>query len=466
MWLVQVLKSRLHRDNLAIAKWSPSVFLGFVGLLLLMGALVVDSGRQLRDVTLDSSRLRKEYRDRDALLDDLRTNIYHVSTMVRDYLLVPDDSTDANLQAELKDIRARNDAILTRYGALVLPGERQSYETLRERAGAYLDALVTELPVNGGGQSRDRQAFFRDNVLPHRSELIRLVSQVNALDQRDMNAGEERIQTLQSRFQHRVASVSLLALLVSSILAVIVVLRQRHLEREASRHFDEVQAARRDLRLLSNQLLAAQEEERRNISRELHDEVGQSMTAMLIDLGRLESRLSGVETCHEILRSVRRAAEENVARVRDLSLLLRPSMLDELGLVPALRWQAREVARCSGLRVKMMADEFDEDLPDAHRTCVYRIVQEALNNCVRHSRASEARVVVNRDRDALFVSIQDNGAGFDPKQHRGLGLLGIEERAMRLGGSFSVESHPGGGTVLYVRLPVTANATYLGEGAA
>ena len=177
------------------------------------------------------------------------------------------------------------------------------------------------------------------------------------------------------------------------------------------------------------------------------------MTAMLMEVGRLESRLSGVPGCSDILYSIRGSAEENVARVRDLSLFLRPSMLDELGLVPALQWHVREVGRRTNLRVKLIADEFVDELPDSSRTCIYRVVQEALHNCVKHSRASEARVIVNRDKDGLVVSIQDNGVGFDPKLHRGLGLLGMEERAKRLGGIFCVDSYPGGGTVLSMRLP-------------
>ncbi len=186
---------------------------------------------------------------------------------------------------------------------------------------------------------------------------------------------------------------------------MVVLLRQWQLQREADKRFDEVLSARRDLRHLSNRLVAAQEEERRKLSRELHDEVGQSMTAMLMDLGRLEPRIAGIDNCGAI--SIRPPiGGADVARVRDLSLLLRPSMLDELGLMPALHWQVREVERRSSLRVRMIADDFDDDnMPEALRTCVYRIVQEALHNVVKHAQASEARVVIHRDRmRCLFPS--------------------------------------------------------------
>jgi signal transduction histidine kinase len=104
--------------------------------------------------------------------------------------------------------------------------------------------------------------------------------------------------------------------------------------------------------------------------------------------------------------------------------------------------------------VKLIADEIDDELPDSHRTCVYRVVQEALNNCVKHSRAKEVRVVINRDKHGLLVSVQDDGVGFDPQRDRGLGLLGMAERLARIGGRFQLESHPGEGTIVSVFLPV------------
>jgi signal transduction histidine kinase len=123
-------------------------------------------------------------------------------------------------------------------------------------------------------------------------------------------------------------------------------------------------------------------------------------------------------------------------------------MLDDLGLIPALRWQAREVTRRTGLPVKMVADDIADGLLDSHRTCLYRFVQEALNNCARHSRATQVRVVVREDPDGLSVSVQDNGIGFDPRQEKGVGLLGMEERVERLNGAFRIESQPGHGTLI------------------
>jgi len=156
------------------------------------------------------------------------------------------------------------------------------------------------------------------------------------------------------------------------------------------------------------------------------------------------------------MASVRRMVEDSVGMVRNMALLLRPSMLDDLGLIPALKWQARETTRRTGLHVKIFADDIAEDLPDSHRTCVYRVVQEALNNSAKHSQSTEVRVTVRRQRDGLFASVEDDGIGFDPREEKGMGLLGIEERVARLGGMFRIESQRGRGTVLSIRLPLAA----------
>jgi signal transduction histidine kinase len=459
--------TRAIEHRFAVARRSATVLAGFSVLVMLMAAIVADSTRQFKDITSRSAGLRRDYARRDALLDELRTNIYRASTLMRDYAFATDAASAGTLRTELEGIRIRDRSILADYGRLLQDPERQSYEALETVEAAYSDGILSALDANEIRGQRDRQTFFRESVLPHRRELISLVSQVNALDQRDNDAGEERLQDLHFHFQQRVASLSLIALALSAVLGFVVVLRTRYLERQAENNLAQAETARRDLSLLSNSLVNAQEEERRNLSRELHDQVGQSMTAMLIDLGRLESRLAGLQNVQGIIASIRRSAEENVARIRDLSLLLRPSMLDELGLVPALRWQAREVTRRSGLKVRMTADDFDEELSDDYRTCVYRIVQEALHNCVKHAHATEARVVINRDRDALYVSVQDNGVGFDPGQQKGLGLLGIEERAARLGGVVCVQSRRGEGAVLSVRFPLPSAAeTALQAGAA
>src|ERR1039457_6097219 len=154
------------------------------------------------------------------------------------------------------------------------------------------------------------------------------------------------------------------------------------------------------------------------------------------------------------LDSIRSLAGKTVNEVRDLALLLRPSMLDDFGLVPALNWHAREMTKRTGLNVVLSADDTADDLPDEHTTCIYRLVQEAVNNAARHANARTVEVEVRREDHRVIFSVRDDGAGFDPRFVRGLGLLGREERVRRLGGQLEIDSQPGRGTRITAELPL------------
>jgi signal transduction histidine kinase len=190
----------------------------------------------------------------------------------------------------------------------------------------------------------------------------------------------------------------------------------------------------------------------------LHDEVGQSLSAVLVELRNLLTGLGirSEEQSRQQVEVIKGLVEGTVRVVRNMALLLRPSMLDDLGLVPALRWQAREVSKRTSMDITVAADLPSDDLPDEYKTCIYRVVQEALHNSSRHAHANAVRIRVQQEPHRLTLSIQDDGQGFDVKQMKGLGLLGIQERVAQLGGECHVHSEPGSGTVLTVELPFNA----------
>jgi signal transduction histidine kinase len=230
------------------------------------------------------------------------------------------------------------------------------------------------------------------------------------------------------------------------------------LEKETATRYFEMSNAREALQELSARLVAAQEEERKSIARELHDEVGQSLTGVLLEMANLSTliRLKKMEVLEPKATEIKKLVEDSIAVVRNMALLLRPPMLDDLGLLPALQWQAREITRRSGIRVKIAAEAIPENLRDDLKTCIYRIVQEALHNVMQHAEAHNVRVSIHLEEGRIYLSIHDDGKGFPSKGERGMGLLGIEERASHLGGSFAVESEPGEGAILRVILPVAA----------
>jgi signal transduction histidine kinase len=227
------------------------------------------------------------------------------------------------------------------------------------------------------------------------------------------------------------------------------------LEGRAHSQYKDVADARHQLENLSARLVQAQETERRSLARELHDEVGQSLSAVLVELRNLSSGISlqSEDQLTRHLETIKGLVENTVRTIRNMSLLLRPSMLDDLGLIPALRWQAREVSRQTAMDVAVTTDLASDDFPDEYKTCIYRVVQEALHNCSRHSNATAVRIQVVQQADRLSLSIRDNGRGFDVRHSKGLGLLGIEERVAHLGGKCEIHSEPGSGTILAIELP-------------
>lgn len=214
--------------------------------------------------------------------------------------------------------------------------------------------------------------------------------------------------------------------------------------------------ANEKLQVLSRRLVNAQEDERRRIARELHDEVGQTLTGLNLALeadGRQEEQLP-----RERRQMIQQMVNGLTQRVRELSLDLRPAMLDDLGVLPALRWLFRRYTDQTGIEVRLSQYGFERRFEPELETAVFRIVQEALTNVARHARVREASVDLWANHELLTVQIEDHGVGFDVEQKQSAaasaGLLGMHERAHLLGGNIVIDSQPGRGTTVIGRFVV------------
>ena len=220
----------------------------------------------------------------------------------------------------------------------------------------------------------------------------------------------------------------------------------------------KLQNSTRQLKALSRRVLEAQESERRRVAIELHDELGQSLTAIKINL-QLNERFkdkSPVDFNQESIRIV----EDALHQVRRLATALRPSMLDDLGLAPALKWITEQTAQRVGFAVSFHHERVQVRLAPEIETACFRIVQEALTNVARHAQASQVDIRLEREGNDLLLTVQDDGQGFDMAAMReraisggSLGVLGMQERATLLGGSLDIVSCPGGGSTLQLRCP-------------
>jgi len=218
----------------------------------------------------------------------------------------------------------------------------------------------------------------------------------------------------------------------------------------------EVRASSEQLRKLAARLLSVREEERTRIAREVHDELGQSLTAVKIDLAWLAGRLPRKNALmHKRIRSTRQLASRIIQSIRRISTELRPGVLD-LGLAAAVEWQVHEFQARTGIQCSLRLLTQELFAPDIS-TALFRILQETLTNIARHAKATRVEVVIQKLRDRLVLRISDDGRGFDPEDpsiSNSLGLLGMRERVAILGGRVNIASAPGKGTTVTAWVPL------------
>lgn len=414
----------------------------------------IDALGVLRQFRSSDEQIRKRYLSENHVLNDIRSDVYMSGTYVRDYLLDPDPARAEAYRTSLDEVHRRMEGALESYGRQVASPDVQQMAVLRAELADYWKTLAPISAWDSEERKRSGYAFLRDEVFPRRQSMLAIADRIAAINEQQLNAGNDQVVALLLRFQNRLIVTLVAALVVGLGMALFTMRKILRLEEQDRLRYEEVVDARSQSKALSARLEQAQEIERRALSRELHDEVGQSLSAVLVELRNLSAGLGiqPVEQSRGHVETVRSLVEGTVKVVRNMALLLCPSMLDDLGLIPALKWQARECGKRTSMDVSVATELETDDLPDEYKTCIYRVVQEALHNCARHSHATTVRIRVEQIGDRLALVIQDDGHGFDARNVKGLGLLGIQERVARLGGTSQIHSHPGEGTILSVEL--------------
>jgi signal transduction histidine kinase len=441
--------------------WRVTLKLGFSGLLILVALTGISAIGVLNQIQERNDDIRREFLFRSHLLNEIRSQLYLSGTYLRDYLLEQEQKDAEAHRNGLEKVRKSMEAALDAYRDQLTPNESAPYESLR---GGLLSYWTMIHPVLSWDSAKRRELgyqFIRDEVLPRRMAMLEIADEIANLNEQQLDAGNASASLSFAQFRIRLIGLVCASLVLGLAMAVFSVRKILRLEDEMDIRYLEIAAARRELQNLSARLVQAQEHERRTISRELHDEVGQSLSAVLVEVRNLA--VGGAAISREELRRhidvIKELAEGSVRVVRNMALLLRPSMLDDLGLIPALKWQAREVSKQTPMEISVETELASDELPEEYKTCIYRVVQEALHNCSRHSSASTVRIELREQPDSIVVSVQDDGAGFDVKQSKGLGLVGMQERVTSLGGIFQVHSEPGVGTILRAELPATDDRT-------
>jgi signal transduction histidine kinase len=426
---------------------------GLGGIALIFLAATIDAVRLLGALRTENKILREEALQRTSHLASIRSSILLCNTYLGDCFLDSRKQQADDYLAKMEDARSRSLSELRNYRS-----STHDEQILVTHLGDLLDRHWQRLSLALNSMSGERPvatSFYTDEMVPLRASFIEITTQLEGIDTKQAASTEALIEGEFEKLGARLSTALGLGLAAALLLAAGCSLYIMRIERQNKHRYQEVLKARRSLERLSARLVDAQETERRTISRELHDQVGQTLNAVLVETANLAKRIpAGDAASLRSLDNIRSFADSSVNSIRDIALLLRPSMLDDLGLIPALEWQAREVSRRSGIKVTVKAGNVPEVLSDETRTCVYRVVQEALVNVSRHSGATCAVVTVRQEGNSLSLNVEDDGSGFNTGTTRGLGMLGMEERVRQLGGQFEISSTPGKGTELRARLPI------------
>jgi signal transduction histidine kinase len=410
-------------------------------------------------ISVQHLEIYRHYVEQDRSLAILRRNLWLAGTYVRDFFIHSTPEQARLLEDQLKLLKDEDDVALEQLAQLsnnptVVANLRSGLEQFR----AVIDPVARTMLH----ESNDEQyEFLQREVVPRRGTLYANLLSLQAADQRRLQESEKEFADARRQAARRLLIFIGMCLLLAGAVARFSLRYAENLEMRAELHYAEVERARGELQQLSARLLEVEEEGRRTLSRELHDEIGQALALLQIEISHAQGMVPAQpEAARERLRRARELAERTIQSVRNISLLLRPTLLDDLGLAPALQFQLEEFLRRSGVACEFVEEGVSDQLPDAVKTCVYRVVQEALHNCEKHSGAANLRVAVRQHPDSLVVEIEDDGRGFEltkqgmASKRGGLGLLGIRERVANAGGSLVVDSSPGRGARIRLRIPL------------
>ena len=417
--------------------------LGLGSLVILIAVSMSLSMRRAQEIYVQLDELGAHHRRVETNLRKLRSDVNLSGIFVRDYLLDVVRERAPEYRQQLAEFRRTNMATLAELRTLVKHDDRiTSLQTRLDDYWAAFDPLFDWTPAEKSALSA---GFLRREVVPRREAALTIAQEIEELNNANVASQRDDVSKRHAAFRAELQRLFWQTILLGITVAVVVVVRLRILERRSEQ-------AEHQMRELSQQLVNTQEEERKNLSRELHDHVAQVLTGLRMELGRLE-RLSPVVS--PVVAECKALVDDMFRTVRNLALGLRPSMLDDFGLQAALEWHARDCMSRYAIDVDLQTKGNFDALSDKHRTCVYRVVQEATTNCVRHADAKTIQIRVSAESDQLRVRVSDDGRGLDPRQRRrGLGLRGIDERVRELNGLMTISSTESSGTTLLVSLPL------------
>lgn len=421
--------------------------LGLGSLVVLIALSLVTSSRKAQEIYAQLDALSQHHRDVEAKLRALRSDVHLSSIFVRDYLLDVARERAPEYREQLAQFRQTSLAALTELRPLA--GRDDQLTNLQTTLNEYWETFDPLFDWTTNEKILQSAGFLRREVVPRRQAILAIAQQIEELNNENWATQRAEVAQRQTAMARDLERLLWQTVLLGLAVALVVVFRLRFLERRSE--WDE-----QKMRRLSQQLVQAQEDERKNLSRELHDHVAQVLTGLRMEIGRLERMTAPLNAyVSPVIVECKGLIDGMFLTVRNLALGLRPSMLDDFGLQAALEWLVRDFSGRYAVAIDLRIEGDFDALPDKHRTCLYRVVQEALTNSVRHASPSTIDIHVSAHVGHLRVEVTDDGVGLDRARVReGFGLRGLDERVKELEGTMTLSRPPRGGTTLAVRLPV------------
>ena len=446
-----------------------------IGFGIIFGLWLVSAYELVQRVTeadRQSAAITTRFTAGEELLFNVRAQVFLSSVYVRDAALDTRPDAASFYREQLQAMRTDVDSALERYLPAVDSNiEREHWTRLQTELQEYWESLSPMLVAQAPGSPADTHAFLRREVIPKRELIVRISDDIRTLNHDALGQQQADVAQLHQALRRRIWWTSGIAVALGLAIAVFAARYAGRLEsRIRQQHLQERQH-KRDLQRLSAELVHAQEDERRTIGRDLHDEIGQALLTVKLDLGAIErsGQVSGAAAY--ALSEARSTTDHAIQSVRDLSQLLHPAMLDDFGLAVTLDAYVGSFSQRTGVRTELVLDRMDARLPSELEICVYRVVQEALTNVAKHAQATSCRVYLQQLPYSLLVTVEDDGKGMEPEStnktetRRGVGLVGVRERVTRLNGTVRLETRAEKGTRLTIEVPVDVGETSKSEAA-
>ena len=435
--------------------------------LALLLALGVYAARSLSSVSQAGTLTTRAYFQQGERLENVRGQLSAAASAVRDYLLDPDSLALPRHREQASRSWLQTMEAIAAYKGVATLERRPLTDQLDAQASGYWAIADRSLEITGHQRMDVGVNLLIGQLVPLRDTILETINEIGARDRADLRSAAASTAQFVQRTERRLWAAIALTVLLSLLVAATTVLYLVRLENAATAQYEASMKAGVELERLSRRLLTLQEDERRRIARELHDDFGQRMASLLLELAGVAER---VDATSDLRQAIQRMEQRlgNVAKdIQQLSRSLHSAVLDKIGLEAAIR------ADCSALRQRIAWDidfqsvDVPKRLPEPLSLAAYRVFQEALQNTLKHSQTSRLAVVLTVEGGDLVLRVKDYGQGFDTEaanQAGSLGLVSMRERMRMVGGAFVIHSEIGKGTQIEARVPIGSNERHEYDG--